>query len=72
MDSIKNPEANVIPNHGMTCTKSNVLNVAKLTDFEVRPIHMPNQASAAMFPSPARPDIVEEKPATIHKSRREA
>src|SRR5256885_16127334 len=55
-DADMNSEAKMIPNQGMIWTNRTVLKVAKLMDFEVSPIHMPNQPSAAILPSVARPD----------------
>ena len=43
------PEANVITNHGMICTKVIVFNVAMFVFLEVSPIHIPNQVKAQML-----------------------
>src|SRR6266853_668422 len=42
--------ANLIMNHGITWTKANVCNVARVTFLEVSPIHMPNQDRAMRLP----------------------
>src|SRR4051812_26316047 len=57
---VRIPHTNMIPNHGMTCTKSTVLNVAKLTDLDVSPIHIPTHARAAILPSVASPRAADE------------
>src|SRR6266566_6833090 len=42
--------ANLITNHGITWTKANVCNVARVTFLEVSPIHIPNQDRAMRLP----------------------
>src|ERR1051326_2097370 len=62
------PQTNMIPNHGMTCTNSTVLKVARLMDLEVKPIHIPNHASAAILARTATPLTVAENAGISHSS----